>query len=306
MTMYRDERWYAVTKIGQPKAIEGQGGMSGLNHYLKHERAYVVLMWCVFLFFETTINATTILMEWIEDGVARPAWVPFVLEYTSGIAIMILFPLVLWFEKRVPLNWQVLRRNIPWHIPASIVFSILHIVLMAAMRMPIFKMTGLPYGLHELSWELLFEYRQDAWTYMFILVVINIYRFIVSRLRGEAQPVQSGENDDSAGFSERLLIKKLGKEFIVNVADIEWMESAGNYVNLHIGKRIYPFRSTLNALMTQLEPRGFRRVHRSFAVNLEQVTTITPLESGDATITLRDGQTVPLSRRYRESFRQQL
>ncbi|MCW8925373.1 MAG: LytTR family transcriptional regulator [Xanthomonadales bacterium] len=279
--------------------------MGGINHYLKYERTYIVLMLFAFLLIENSINATTIIMEWVENGVTTPAWVAFALEYTSGIAIAMLFPLVLWFEKRFPLDWQVFKHNILWHIPASLVFSLFHIALMAAMRAPLFRMNGITYGLDEFSWELLFEYRQDAWTYIFILLIINIYRFILSRLRGEASLVDSGENE-GAEIADRLLIRKLGKEFIIRVDDIEWMEASGNYVNLYIRNHIYPLRSTLSSLVAKLEMRGFRRVHRSFAVNLDCVASITPLDSGDASITLANGREIPLSRRYREEFRQQL
>jgi DNA-binding LytR/AlgR family response regulator len=124
-------------------------------------------------------------------------------------------------------------------------------------------------------------------------------------LRGEAKLIDEGELATEA-VPDRLLVKKLGKEFIVRVEDIEWLESSGNYVNLNIGNRIYPLRATLSTLVDQLEPRGFRRVHRSHAVNLDFVESISPLESGDATITLRNGKTLNLSRRYRTEFRQHL
>jgi len=283
----------------------GNGNMGGINHYLKYERTYVALMLFAFLLIENSVNATTIIMEWVESGADRPAWVAFALEYTSGIAIAILFPLVLWFEKRFPLNWLVFKRNILWHIPGSLAFSLLHIALMVAMRTPLFRMTGIPYEFDRLSWELLFEYRQDAWAYVFIILAINIYRFVLSRLQGEAKLVGSNENDDME-IADRLLIRKLGKEFIIRVDDIEWMEASGNYVNLYIKNHIYPLRSTLASLIAKLESRGFRRVHRSYAVNLDCVASISPLESGDANITLSSGREIPLSRRYRETFRQQL
>lgn len=295
-----------MTKIRAISLNRGWDDMSGVAHYLKHERVYVVVMLLCFLFVESSINATTIIMEWSKDGVTTPAWVALALEYTSGIAIAALFPLVLLFEKRFPLTWQDFKRNIGFHIIGSVVFSVLHIVLMVAMRTPIFRLNGIPYGLDEFSWELLFEYRKDAWTYAFILVVINVYRFILSRLRGEAKLVGSGENDDDPEISDRLLIRKLGKEFIIRVEDIEWLESSGNYVNLYIKNHIYPLRSTLSSLVAKLEPRGFSRVHRSYAVNLECVASINPIESGDASIILTNGRKIPFSRRYRDEFRRRL
>ena len=70
---------------------------------------FEIVMLFAFLLIENSVNATTIIMEWVESGADRPAWAAFALEYTSGIAIAILFPLVLWFEKRFPLNWRMSR-----------------------------------------------------------------------------------------------------------------------------------------------------------------------------------------------------
>ena len=216
-----------------------------------------------------------------------------------------LFPLVLLFEKRFPLGWPVARKHIFAHLAGTLVFTILHIVLMTLLRKFMFGAAGIAYSISDFSWQLLYEYRKDAWTYVGFLFAIYVYRFVLGRLRGEARLVAEGENNPPENIPDRLLVKKLGKEFIVRVDEIEWLESAGNYVNLHVGKRIYPLRSTLSTLITQLEPGGFRRTHRSCGVNLEFVASMTPLESGDAEIVLTGGHKLPLSRRYRESFRSQ-
>lgn len=280
--------------------------MSKLEHYLGHERFYVFLMLFCFLGVETSINASSLLMEAASEGDPTPAWTFFALEYTSGISMIVLFPLVLVFVNRFPLTWPVFKQNIGWHLPGTLLFTLLHIVLMTMLRKLVWLAAGSTYHLGDLSWQLLYEYRKDAWTYAGMVTAIYIYRFITGRLRGEATLVAEGENDASEAVPDRLLVKKLGKEFIVRVDEIEWLESAGNYVNLHVGKRIYPLRSTLSKLIRQLEPRGFRRTHRSCGVNLEFVASITPLESGDAQILLSGGQKLNLSRRYREEFRSQL
>lgn len=280
--------------------------MNRLEHYLNHERVYVFLMLFAFLGVETSINATSLLMEAVNEGDPAPGWIWFVLEYSSGLSLLALFPLVLWYEKRFPVEWSLFRKNIGWHILGSVVFTVLHIVLMTALREFTFAAAGRDYAMGDLAWDLLYEYRKDAWTYAAFLAAINVYRFILSRLRGEAQLVSEGENSPPETVPDRLLVRKLGKEFIVRVDEIEWLESAGNYVNLYAGKRIYPLRSTLSALIERLEARGFRRTHRSSGVNLEFVESITPLESGDGEIVLTNGQKLSLSRRYREEFRQHL
>lgn len=280
--------------------------MSKLEHYLGHERIYIFVMLFCFLGVETSINASSLLMEAMNEGDPTPPWTFFVLEYTSGISMIALFPLVFLFVKRFPLGWPKFKRSIGWHVLGSLLFTVLHIVLMTVLRKLVFIAAGSMYHLGDLSWQLLYEYRKDAWTYAGFVAVIYIYRFVLGRLRGEASLVSEGENNPPETVPDRLLVKKLGKEFIVRVDEIEWLESAGNYVNLHVGKRIYPLRSTLSSLIQQLESRGFRRTHRSYGVNLEFVASITPLESGDAQILLTGGHELSLSRRYRDEFRSQL
>ena len=81
------------------------------------------------------------------------------------------------------------------------------------------------------------------------------------------------------------------------------LESSGNYVNLHIKERIYPVRSTLSQFMTQINEQGFCRIHRSYGVNLSAVESITPLPSGDYKVSIKTGNTLNLSRRYRDEFK---
>ena len=105
---------------------------------------------------------------------------------------------------------------------------------------------------------------------------------------------------------DRLLVKKLGKEFIIKVEDIEWLESCGNYVNLHIKERIYPTRATLSGLITQISDKGFCRIHRSYGINLDAVDSIAPQPSGDSEVKLKNGKILNLSRRYRDEFKVRL
>jgi DNA-binding LytR/AlgR family response regulator len=99
------------------------------------------------------------------------------------------------------------------------------------------------------------------------------------------------------------LVKKLGKEFLLPAAEVEWLQAWGNYVNLRVRGRDYPLRSTMAEIETRLNPQRFVRVHRSYIVNLDCVEVIEPLDSGDARAKMRDGGMLPVSRRYRENLR---
>ena len=95
----------------------------------------------------------------------------------------------------------------------------------------------------------------------------------------------------------------LNREFLIAPADIDWAQASGNYVNLHVGGRVFPLRSTMAQLESQLDTTQFARVHRSHLVNIGRIASIEPLESGDARVHLRDGAIVACSRRYRESLK---
>jgi len=128
------------------------------------------------------------------------------------------------------------------------------------------------------------------------------------RLQGEAQMLDSPDPDTTSPETipprapERLLIKKLGREFLIQTRDIEYAEAAGNYVNLHIGKRTYPLRQTMKNLAETLHTLGFKRVHRSYLVNEHLIQEIQPLESGDAVLTLSTQKQIPVSRTYRSGL----
>ncbi len=134
-----------------------------------------------------------------------------------------------------------------------------------------------------------------------------LYRFILRRLRGEAGFLsEENERDAPRPVTDRFLVKKLGREFLVKVDDIEWIEAAGNYVNLNVGTHAYPLRETMTNISGRLADAGFLRVHRSAIVNLDQVAQIVPFDTGDGEAHLRNGARVPVSRRYRKALRERL
>jgi DNA-binding LytR/AlgR family response regulator len=102
---------------------------------------------------------------------------------------------------------------------------------------------------------------------------------------------------------ERFLVRKLGKEFLLAAREIEWLQASGNYVNLHVRGRDYPLRATMAGIEARLDPQQFVRVHRSYAINLEFLVEMEPLDTGDARLLMRDGVQIPCSRRYRAALR---
>ncbi|MFL0801158.1 MAG: LytTR family transcriptional regulator [Agarilytica sp.] len=264
----------------------------------------------LFLFLNATVLATSHLMEGKRGTGDLPFqwWEPFVWEYTSSIAVLMLVPCLHWLMEKLPLSFLNIRRTFLLYSSAACLFSVAHVSLMVGMRKAIYFSQDLQYVFGDLSYEFLYELRKDLLTFVIFVIVALAYRFITSRIIGEANLVAEGESNDSdtAEVSTRLLVKKLGKEFIVNLHEVEWAEASGNYVNLHIKERIYPIRKTLSAFANEVSEKGFCRIHRSHMINLGMVESITPIPSGDAEVQLKSGKTLNLSRRYKDALKERL
>lgn len=101
---------------------------------------------------------------------------------------------------------------------------------------------------------------------------------------------------------DRLAIKSGGRVLLLRVEEIDWVEAADNYVNLHVGTESHLLRETMNALEKRLPPDRFLRISRSTLVNLDRIKELQPLFHGEYAVILRDGTRVTLSRGYRDKL----
>lgn len=101
-------------------------------------------------------------------------------------------------------------------------------------------------------------------------------------------------------FAERLVVKSAGRVVFVKVADIDWVDAAGNYVKLHVGGEGHLLRETMSHLEERLDPRRFLRIHRSTIVNIERIKELQQQFHGDYLVVLKSGQRLTLSRSYRD------
>jgi two-component system LytT family response regulator len=108
--------------------------------------------------------------------------------------------------------------------------------------------------------------------------------------------------DAGAGLAqqrlERINVRSVGRIEQILVADILWVESAGNYVELHLAGRTVLHRITLNRLEQLLAPADFLRVHRSAIVRRSEIARLDTVGDGGYRLTLRCGATVAVSERY--------
>jgi two-component system LytT family response regulator len=105
------------------------------------------------------------------------------------------------------------------------------------------------------------------------------------------------------GPLERLVVKSSGRIFFLRVEEIDWVESSGNYVCLHVGKESHLLRETMAGIEAKLDPSRFIRIHRTAIVNVDRIKELHLLFHGEYGVVLRDGSTLTLSRSYRDRLR---
>lgn len=273
-----------------------------VDQYLQHRRRYEVVFALMITALIVATGATSEIIENLRTGVPsnwQSAWAK---ELSSGIAVLLLIPAVALFLQRLNLNYSNLRRRAPWLLVGFLAFSLLHIGIFTVIRTLVWASAGETYDAGSLGWSLLYEMRKDFLTYVGIVAVLYGYEFILNRLQGEArflarsQLPAAAEESPASAYREQFLVKMLNREYLVRVEEIDWVESASNYVLMHCGERSYPMRSTLAGLADELDQQRFMRVHRTAIVNLASVEVLKEVDELRAQLT--SGELVPVSRTY--------
>lgn len=188
-----------------------------------------------------------------------------------GYVWAILTPPVLYLSERFRLDRRNWTRAILIHLPASILFAILLLLIYVAVS----RFIGLPVKpkpyLLEFKNLFIVEFHLGLLTYWVILG-----------------------------------IRSAGRVFFLKTEEIDWIEAAGNYVRLHTGRDAHLLRETMNALEAKLDPDKFLRIHRSTIINIERIKEMHPLFRGEHVVILRDGTRLTLGRGYRDRLQELL
>jgi two-component system LytT family response regulator len=86
---------------------------------------------------------------------------------------------------------------------------------------------------------------------------------------------------------------------VVPASDIDWIESANNYVILHVGRETHVLRETLTELEIRLPKGQFLRISRTAIANLNRVREIRQ-DGGGHVMVLSGGDKLPITRGIRE------
>ncbi|MEA1676369.1 LytTR family DNA-binding domain-containing protein [Nitrospirillum sp. BR 11163] len=267
------------------------------------------LVWLGFAFLPTTINAFALLTEYERTNRDIPAWEPFLREYSSGVALLLVLPLVRWSINHMPGWAEAPLRCVAQFLGTALAFSILHLVAMTLLRMAAYGALGQSYAFDDLRDDLPYEFRKDLLTYLLIVLVVVGVRHLI-RLSRSLALVEAAANatvDQAQPVAPtpepaRVELKVGSRRVYLAPADILLVRSAGNYIEVVTAGAVHLVRRTLADFQAELPAPDFARVHRSHLVNRGAIVRIDNRPSGDMDLTLSNGATVPASRRYKSEL----
>jgi DNA-binding LytR/AlgR family response regulator len=180
-------------------------------------------------------------------------------------------------------------RSVLMHGVAALAYAVLHVAGFVVLRNLVYWAMGETYGWGPLIEDFPYELRKDLLTY-----TANVSLFwLVGEHQRQSRPFRAQAVFD---IYEGSRLIRVGTEEILAVC------SAGNYVEFRLKDGRRPLmRATLSAIHRRLEPMGLIRTHRSWLINITQVTGLEPDGSGDWTVYAGELR-APLSRRFPEAL----
>src|SRR5690606_8479861 len=102
-------------------------------------------------------------------------WEPVVWEFSSAAVLFALVPAQLAFERRFPFRSDRWRRVLPWHLLATVPYSLIHVLGMVGLRQVAYDAVGEVYRFGYWPTGLLYEYLKDVRTYALVLGLVYLY-----------------------------------------------------------------------------------------------------------------------------------
>ncbi|MGH9518580.1 MAG: LytR/AlgR family response regulator transcription factor, partial [Terriglobales bacterium] len=102
-------------------------------------------------------------------------------------------------------------------------------------------------------------------------------------------------------WPEQILVDTGVRQVMVACATMVRVRAAGNYIEIHAGKRPLLTRMTLDAVQAQLDPAAFVRLNRSCLVRVDAIAEMQRSGHGEMRVRMRDGTEVIWTRRFRRA-----
>jgi hypothetical protein len=207
-------------------------------------------------------------------------------------------PLVMSQLRRFPVEGPRLWRHVTLHSAANVALAF-GLILVSCILAPLLRI-----GDSRPVWIALPEHVASNGMLLFFCLSSLMVAAHALKLVTPAGKADDRESESASAYPQHLEVRARGSLTLVNIDDISWIETQGNYQALHTPTGTHLIRATAIQLDAQLDPARFVRTHRRSSVAISRVIDMRSLGNGDAEIRLVDGQVVRVSRSHRESVRQ--
>ena len=121
---------------------------------------------------------------------------------------------------------------------------------------------------------------------------------LLEEVRARQRAIERMVHRQAPSYPRRLVVRSGPELVFVQVADVDWIGSADNYVELHCGRTTHLLRETLSGIERRLDPEHFLRVRRDAIVNLDRARAVRPGVTSALEVVLHDGTALRLGRAY--------
>jgi DNA-binding LytR/AlgR family response regulator len=118
----------------------------------------------------------------------------------------------------------------------------------------------------------------------------------------DVAPSPATEIEHTPPAPATLLVSKGADQCLIRIGRIESVSAAGNYVEIVERGQRYLMRATLKQIEDLLPATEFIRIHRCHLVRRDEIERIKSQPSGNGTVQLRGGQTLPMSKKHKQSL----
>jgi hypothetical protein len=210
----------------------------------------------------------------------------------GSLATLAVFALV----RRYPVEADSVPRRAAFHVLADAALTVVMIVLagiLAALFLnedhrPLFVALGSQLAV-------------DGPILFFCLLILTVIAHAIRNLR-----IRRAQAATQAGYLTTVPVKSRNRTEIVNLAEVRWIETQGNYLALHVGDATHLIRETSRSFEARIDPARFLRIHRQTIVAVDAIQRVEALASGDAAVFLTGGAELRASRNYRDALRARL
>jgi len=192
-------------------------------------------------------------------------------------------------------GFQVLASLSPASVP-----GVVFVTAFDRYALQAFEVHALDYLLKPFDDERFFEALRRAKAHLQVAQVEDLRRQLAALLADVGEPREPAPAPVQP--AERLAIKDGSRVVFLRADEIDWIEAADYYVQIHAGPKSYLHRETMQSLERRLDPAQFVRIHRSAIVNRRRIRELRSGGRREAVVVLEGGATLKVARSQRDKI----